>query len=253
MSKPHIDKDIYDRYVDASVALFMEYYSVAISESIQDELAKTNEENLVFPEELDKRCQALIKKEYRKQRYKHYLTGISKGLRYVATFSIFLLSITSVLFMTVEAFRIPIINYYIEQNNGHWEISSDTPTTPYIDNTLDLKDPLVNLIPDDYQLIVQDGDSFSEMNAIYENSNGKRFCFSSVSGDNWIAVDSENAQISQQHKLCGFDAITVVKDGVVSLTWINSDLNIVFTMIADDMSEAEVIAIGEQLIALIRK
>lgn len=254
MNKRTIDKGVYERYVDATVALFMEYYSaVTLPRSIQAELTNQEDQNVIFPTELDQRCRQLIKKELARHRWKQYAKYISKGLRYVAACVIAVLSLSSFLFMTVEAIRIPIINYYIEQYADHWEISSDTATMPYIDKTLNLKDPLINLIPDDYQLVVQDGESFSEMGAIYENSDGKRFCFSSVSGDNWIAIDSENAQTSQQFQLCGFDAISVVKDGVVSLTWIDTDLNIVFTMIADNMTESEVITIGENLIALIRK
>lgn len=254
MNKHTIDKDVYENYIDATVALFMEYYSVAsLPHDIQSEFDVKKCEEISFPSDLDDRCRSLIKKELARYRRKQHLKNLAKTLKYTAACFIALLSLSSFLFVTVEAFRIPIINYYIEQNNGHWEISSDTPTTPYIDDTLDLKDPLVNLLPNDYQLIVQDGDSFGEMNAIYENSDGKRFCFSSVSGDNWIAIDSENAEISQQHQLCGFDAITVVKDGVVSLTWIDTDLNVVFTMLADDMTESEVSTIGEHLIALIRK
>lgn len=255
MTKRTVNKDVYENYIDATVALFMEYYSaVSFSQNVRSELDGANCREIQFPEQLDDRCRQLIKRRTALSRRKQYLKNCVRGIKYAAACIMVVLSLVSVLFMTVEAVRVPIINYYIEQRDGHWEIDGGVKNDfTKADNEIELLDLLGNVIPEEYHLVVQNGDSLDKMAVIYENSKGKRLYCESVSGSGWVAIDSENAQISRQHKICGYDAITVIKDGTVNLTWMHSNLGIVFTIITDDMSETEIIAIGEQLIELIDK
>lgn len=255
MNKRAVNKDVYENYIDASVALFMEYYSVvSLSDNVQAELDAANCDEIQFPAQLDGRCRQLIKNRTAHYRRKQYLKTCWKGLKYAAACVMVVLSLTSVLFMTVEAVRVPIINYYIEQCEGHWEIDrggNDDSTKAR--EEIDLVNLLGNVIPEDYQMVVKNGDSLENMAVSYKNPNGKRFYCRTAPGYNWTTVDSEDAQTSRQQQICGYNAITVEKDGRVQLTWIHFDLGIVFSMFADDMSEAEITAIGERLIESINK
>ena len=255
MNKRAVNKDVYENYIDASVALFMEYYSVvSLSDNVQAELDAANCDEIQFPAQLDDRCRQLIKNRTAHYRRKQYLKACWKGLKYAAACVMVALSLTSVLFMTVEAVRVPIINYYIEQYDGRWEIDrggNDDSTKAR--EEIDLVELLGNVIPEDYQMVVKRGDSLENVAVIYENSTGKQFYCKTAPGYNWVAVDSENAQTSHQYQVCGYDAITVEKDGRVKLTWIHSDLGIVFSILADDMTEPQIIAIGQQLIDLMNK
>lgn len=253
MNKRAVNKDIYENYIDASVALFMEYYSVvSLSDNVQAELDAANCDEIQFPAQLDNRCRQLIKNRTAHYRRKQCLKACWKGLKYAAACVMAVLSLTSILFMTVEAVRVPIINYYIEQCEGHWEIDrGGNDDSAKAADEIDLVNLLGNVIPEDYQMVVKNGDSLEEMVVTYQNAAGKRFSCRTVPGHGWVAVDSEDAQTSHQQQICGYDAITVIKDGGTKLTWIHSDLGIVFTINADDMSETEITAIGEQLIALI--
>ena len=119
MNKRAVNKDVYENYIDASVALFMEYYSVvSLSDNVQAELDAANCDEIQFPAQLDDRCRQLIKNRTAHYRRKQYLKACWKGLKYAAACVMVALSLTSVLFMTVEAVRVPIINYYIEQYAG---------------------------------------------------------------------------------------------------------------------------------------
>lgn len=248
MNKPTIDNDVYERYVDATVALFMEYYSViSLPESIQEEFVDINNE-FIFPTELDNRCRLLIKRECARYRLKRNIKNIGKGFQYIAACAVVMLSLCSLLFMTVEAVRIPIINYYIENFDGHWEISGqEIADSPPNEDTIDMQNPLHGLIPEEYQLTVLEGDSLTDLNAIYENAAGKRVYLLGMPGDSWVAVDSENADLSQKCQINGCDAILVVKDGV-NLTWIHKESSIMLSLFSDGLTENEVISIAEQLI-----
>lgn len=255
MNKRAVNKDVYENYIDASVALFMEYYSVvSLSDNVQAELDAANCDEIQFPAQLDDRCRQLIKNRTVHYRRKQYLKTCWKGLKYAAACLMVILSLTSVLFMTVEAVRVPIINYYIEQRDGHWEINGGVKrNSEKALKEIDLATLLSDVMPDGYKLAQEEKNSLNETTIIYKSSNGKRFFCKVAPGTSWISIDSENAQISRQHKICGYDAITVMKDGRASLSWVHSDLGIVFSLLADDMSENELIGIGEQLIELINK
>ena len=114
MSKRSIDKQIYEQYVDATVALFMEHYAVALG----DATMQTKAPELSCSETLDLRCMTAIRKECAKLRRKEAWKSTKRVLRSAAVLLIALLSLSSVLFMTVEAFRVPVINFFIEEGTA---------------------------------------------------------------------------------------------------------------------------------------
>lgn len=254
MDNPNINKEVYDRYVDATVALFMEYYATMLSGSIHTEMSANGKTDIAFPAELDSRCRALIKKEIIHQRRKQYLRATMKTLRYVAIFAVTLLSLSSFLFMTVEAFRVPIINYYMEQKDGYWEIFGQTESNQEMDNgTIDVSDPLAGLIPEEYELVLLEGESIVPLTAIYEEANGKQLFFSTESVTSVIGIDSEGAQVSEKFQLCGCDAVLVVEDSDVNLVWVERDIGIVFTIHAQGMPADTIIGIAEEIITITLK
>lgn len=252
MNNRAVNSDAYEQYVDATVALFMEHYSeVSLTDEIHRELNDPEDQNIVFPEALDARCRQLIKKECFRYRWKKCIKTATTGLRYAAIFAVVSLSIFSLLFMTVDAIRIPIINFYIEHFDGHWEITGKDDSDDTTDDTpVDESNPLAGLIPEDYQLLSLKGNSITEMTAIYENADGQWICFSATPGESWVAVDSEEAELSQKIRIRNCEAVLVVKDGV-NLTWIDKGLSTTFTLFCDDMSEKEIVIIAESLISRI--
>ncbi len=249
MNKDNISKDTYEQYVDATVALFMEYYCLAsFPESIRTEMDAAAHDTLDFPEDLDSRCRLLIKKAGARQRMKQYVKSITRGLRYAAVFSATVLSLFSFLFITVEAFRVPVINYYIEQSDGHWEISvQGNPSLETPNDTIDVSNPLKGLIPDEYQLVVLEGESLNKLTAIYEDPTGNEIYFSCKPGSNLITIDSEDAEESERCQIISCDAIIVIKDGVL-LTWIHKESSTVFSIISNKLTKAEALDIAEQFI-----
>ncbi len=247
----NIDPAVYERYIDAATALFMEYYSSEMGESIRKEMEEGKIEPIAFPKDLDDRCRALIEKECTIRQRKNFWSGLATGLRYAASFAVILLAAASILFVSVEAVRIPIIDYYVERSEGYWVISEGAPSSG-IDNdapeTFDVSDPLAGLLPEEYQLVMLDGDSLDQLVAIYEKSPGNEVFFSTASSGSSAQIDSEGAQISQTHQIHGKDVVLIVEGTEVRLAWIHDELSTTFTLIATDMSSDDLLAIAEQLI-----
>lgn len=246
----NISRDVYERYLDAATALFMEYYSCDLGDTIRKETEAEDNEAFTIPKELDDRCRALIKKGCAERQHSNYWKRIGKGLRYVAAVAVVLLAAASVLFVSVEAIRIPVISYYMEHSEGYWGISEDNaPDIPKTD--FNLSDPLAGLIPEEYKLVLLDGESLDRLAAIYENDAGNEIFFSAADSNSSIQIDSEGAQISKIYHHHGKDIILVVEGTEVRLAWIDEDLSITFILIATDMSSDALLDIADHLMIIL--
>ena len=165
-------EDVYEQYVDASVALFMKYYCDTLYDGVTDSDDKDEKGTCVaFPDELDTRCRHLIEKAMKRKKAQCRMRYAGKTLRYLCSVAIVFLSLMSLLFMTVEAVRAPIINYYIENiDNNYLEIGVYDDSKNDISESFDPADPLAGIIPEEYQLITYDAVSEFDFSAAYEGS-----------------------------------------------------------------------------------
>ena len=250
MSKKNFDKknELYEQYLDAKVALFMESYCESIH--VDTEAPKRN--GLTFPEELDSRCQALIKKECARNRWNRFGKSVLAGLRYVAIVAISFLSLSSFLFITVEAFRTPIINYYIEQLDGRWEFGgTDGPVDEKNTDTIDATNPLADLLPNGYTLATVEGDSLNKITAIYCDPDGNQIQFIGRPLTDSFELDSEDAQTSYQFEILGYPTIVVTEGTSARIACVDEDNSAVYTIIADNLDENSAISIAEQFLHLL--
>ena len=238
----------YEKYVDASVALFMEHYSAALTEQVKQNIKSFDAEQV--PEELDQKCRKIIRKECAKRKSRLFFKGLGKGLSYVAILMVIVLSMSSVLFMTVEAVRIPIINFYIEHGDGYWTITGDGGNSDRTGENagvvFDERDPLNGIIPAEYSL-----ERFFELangsTAIYINGKGDMITLMETASSTQIKIDTENADYTKELSVCGCAAL-IVKTEKMSLAWLDSNEMAMYTIMADALSEEELIAIAEILI-----
>ena len=246
MDNKNIENTAYERYIDATVALFMEQYANKLAENIhQEPIVK-----IPYPEKLDERCLGIIKKECAKQRSRAFWNGTKKALSRAAIILVALLSLSSVLFMTVEAIRIPVINFFIEHGNGFWAITSnsdDTLIDPTAANEFDPNDPLADLLPDEYKLVYSGGDEKQGKRVVYQNQSGQIACFATAPDSSHITVDSENATISQRVKIAGHDGVFVSKEGMSQLAWVDKTTSTSYLLNADSMDQETLVSIAEEL------
>ncbi len=238
----------YEKYVDASVALFMEHYSAALTEQVKQNI-KTFDA-VPVPEELDQKCRKLIRKECAKRKSRLFFKSLGKGLSYVAILMVVLLSMSSALFVTVEAVRIPIINFYIEHGDGYWVITGDGENSvgnpgPLNNVVFDERDPLNGLVPSEYAL-----ERYIELNngttAMYQNGEGHTLIFTQTMNSNQLTIDTEDAEYTKELDIIGYDAV-LVKTKKMKLVWLDSHRAVMCTLIADSLSEEEIISLAEQL------
>jgi len=238
------EKNLFDSYEDAAAALFMDCYAQTIALPSRDRVCAAESAGL------RQNCQKLFKKHRQKQNRRTFLKGAGRFVKAAAVLAIAFLSLSSFLFLTVEAIREPVLDFYIEQNDGNWKLSSLFGTDPNapesISGSFNEKDPLGALLPQDFRLDSIEGDLTDSMMAIYCNDDQKVITFNSVRSDSITHINTENADV-ERLRIGEYDAVLSVRkdDNSAVLKWYNSDLEIFITLATDSISKDELIRIAQ--------
>lgn len=243
-------EDVYEQYVDASVALFMKYYCDAMYDGVTDGANLGDRDAATsFPAELDTRCRSLIKKTMKRKQLQRRFRNTGKALRYLCSVTVVFLSLMSLLFMTVEAVRIPIINYYIEKIDGNYlEIGASDDSEEEMTATFDPSDPLAGIIPDAYQLVTQDVVSEFDFLAAYVGSDNSQVFIKAKPLSGTSGVDLEGMDNTQHFQIYNCEAILIEEDNVTRLIWIHEERSATFTLIVSGSSDLDAVFIADQII-----
>lgn len=233
MENPKISETTREKLEDAAVSVFMEQYAKALDAGIDKKMEECAED--VFPPELEKRCRALIQQEYAKERSRKRRKSALRVLRSAAVVAVALLSLCSVLFMTVEAFRLPVMNFFVQKTDRYWQISGQESANE-IPEVFNPEDPLSGIIPDEFVMTGLIG-SWEDgyLNADYSNGNGATISFvASPDIGNW-QVDTEDA-FAKECKVLHHEAIKSEENEFIRISWLDAENGKVITLLATNIS-----------------
>lgn len=244
-----------ERYMDASVELFMECYAGVIT----GDLRSDDEPVEPVPERLILQCKNQIKAFQRRRRLSAVVRCTGKVIKSAAVLTVAFLAIGSFLFITVEAVRKPILNFYIQKNDGNWVLSdtpldTDNPMYNAPESGFDKKDPLGSFLVNEFQLYSLEGTLEDGMTAVYlKGDEGKGVSFHSATDDVQVSFNTEEATVTEL-EISGFTAIMSSRTDKhsVYLIWHRTDLNMYFSLNSDCLSEEELISMAESLNYLIK-
>lgn len=245
MENPKISETTREKLEDAAVSVFMEQYAKALDAGIDKKIEECAED--VFPPELEERCRALIQQEYAKERSRKRRKSALRILRSAAVIAVALLSLCSVLFMTVEAFRLPVMNFFVQKTDRYWQIGKQENANQ-IPDVFNPEDPLRNVIPDEYVLTNLIGSwENGYVNAEYVNQNnaGIILIISPVAGN--TQVDMEDASATP-HKVLGHDGVKSIEKERIRISWMDEESNKIITLYATDIAE-EMVEIYAETVA----
>ena len=242
MDNPKLSEAAREQLEEATVAVFMEQYAKALDAGIDKKLEECADEE--FPPELEKRCRALIEKEYAKSKSEKRRKGVVRFLQRAAIVVVALLSLSSVLFMTVEAFRLPVMNFFIEKTDRDWQMTAN-PDKNTLPTVFDPKDPLGDLISADFVLTELNGSIESgDLRAKYNNSDKSDITLFAGYSLGSLQVDGENAVVSDA-KVAGHDAQLYIEGNTIRLAWLDENISRAFRIYAVNVSEEMVVYLAE--------
>lgn len=234
--------EILDHYADAAVLMIMDQYLTAMGESIAK--GAVNKEKM--PETLDKKCRVLIKKRLRKQQFVLASKKLLSISRKVAMIVLMLFGVVGLLFVSVEAVRVPIINFFIEQKDGHLEIySSEDEQKPSETENTTAKTPLAGLLPEGYQLVMFEENSMGGILLMYKNEAEEYILFSEDPRISVIDVDNENA-ITEHITILSCPAVFIEKNEY-QLAWVNQEAERMCRLEASALSREQLITLAENI------
>ena len=166
--------------------------------------------------------------------------------RSAAVVAIALLSICSVLFVSVEAFRNPIINFFIEKKDGYWEVSGENPENA-VPAEIDFNDPLAEIVPSNFELVfIENAWDVGRLSASYSDGADAEIFFSITPQEGMVQTDAEDAS-TKSFQLITHDALLSVEGNIIRLTWTDEKNARIFTLCATNLSEETVLDMGEEV------
>ena len=240
MGKARSTELIYEQYAEAATALIMEQYTLALGDRLCREEGVAD-----VPESLDLRCRKLIKKHMAKERAKTVGRGLMRITGVAAVFVLMLFGVAAILFATVEAIRVPVVNFFIEQKEGYMEITGtalkDGEPIPELDST----DALAGRLPEAYKIDFHEVYSTGGCTTMYSTADDNSVLFSRDPYFGIKAVDTENA-IVEQVQIGPCEATLIFKGGY-RLIWLDPAAAQTCYLEADAFSREEIISLAEQI------
>lgn len=237
-------QELQDRYDDAAFALLMDEYAEEEGARLLAEFEKAISEGDVpeVPESLDQKCRQIIHQNYAKQRRKERTKKVLQWTRKAAIVVFVFLGLSLTTVLSVDALRIPFLNYFIRHSDQSSVINFADQTPPTLDS--ENSDPLNGLLPDDYSRIDYENND-GLIYSVYTNTSGNYAMFDMCPSSGEYYFDTEDAAYEHAH-LLGFDALYRREDEL-QMIWIDEEMQIVYSFSATNMTESHFKEICESL------
>ena len=165
-------------------------------------------------------------------------------LRSAAAVVLVMLSLCSVLFVTVDAFRMPIMNFFIEKTDRYWQMTTN-PKDDTISAAYNLENPLDGIIADIFELTHLSGSVESgDLMAIYTyEDKAEVTLFADFSGGR-TQFDGENAIVTDI-TVAGHAAQLYEEADSIRLVWLDENISRTFSICAVNVTKETVTYIAE--------
>lgn len=189
---------------DIFIALFRKGAYGYLENGLADEHSDSGD---TLSDSAEKRIMQLVKKEIRREQTGKAIRRLTK----VAAVFLIVLAVCTVTIVSVEAFRVPVFNLFIKDNDE----STDVSVTPnesapeYETKTL--------YVPAGYELTSTE-DLVDTAKSIYSNAEGTSILINRYSLGGSFGIDTEDAETGQVD-INGFEALYSIKNGLTSLTF----------------------------------
>lgn len=235
-------QELVEQYDDAAFALMMDEYAEEEGEKLlkEFEAAMAAGEVPDVPESLDERCRNSIKSEFAKRHRKTKLTRFRHIAAKAAVVMLVLVGVAATTIGSVDALRVPFLNFWVEHFERHSTFAFDDSESPQSD-----RDLLSPLIPDDYQPIVVQEDDNGLSTLVYQNSNDQFIQFAVTLADGEFKYDSEDA-IYEELKLLNHRAYLLEENGY-QMIWLDETNGLIYSVLATEFNRDEFVAFCQNI------
>lgn len=230
-------QEVLEQAEDAYFEVVMNAYAEQLGSEYLAEAKRLNaDSSFEYPEELDRKCRTLIERAGKQRKLQNFRRGLKKVANVAAVIIAIIALAGTMLFMTVEAFRAETLNFLVKT------FTQEEGTTA---RAVDTSDDNLGLVwePEGCVLVsAEHGDSVDIYT--YTNREGLQFILFCLDIHGSVSIDTEFSQ-SDFIEFESYKAYYSENDGIHSLTWIDSDENIVFTLNSEDLMIDDLLVLAE--------
>ena len=226
------------QYEEAALGLLMEEYANAQGGLLLEKFRTEAEQgDMTMPGELDAKCEKLISRAYGKTRCRRALAGIARTVGKVAVVAVALLGLASVTILSVEAWRVPVLNFFIDKGEGYGFVNVGYYNPALKKQFEQILDKVCGAVPQGYEIISNPRVDEAALLIQMENKEGKLLTVEAVSESSSIKVDTEDAEVVEMD-LNGRQGYFVAKDGAY-IIWLDEGQHLVYSVYAQDLQPDE--------------
>lgn len=236
--------ELNEQLEDAYFALLLNRYAESEGKKQQEEYEKAAARNELppVPEDLDAKCRDLIRKSSAKGRRKQLIQRTLPRIGRLAAVLLIVIGLCTTLVFSVDALRIPVMNFIIDQYGKFTSIGNNVyvPTTDPTDNSPSsaIDSPLAGLLPDNFELINYSLFDGNTMICSYQGPNNCVLSFSISNYDGGLNIDTEDA-ITDPINLLGHEGLLIDKGSKLSIVWLDTSSNKTYCITATRMTHGE--------------
>lgn len=221
--REHIS-DLQQRFGDAAMELLMQEYAQTDGDLLLERY-RGECDRVSMPDAMDRHCRNLIQKSYQRM----LIISALKRTARVAACILIMLCLAFPLAMSVEAFRIPVLNFILKEGKEFTQVSFAQNTSSF--SALDqLRVIIWEAVPDGYQLTLENvhtdkhmgSESITSLFIRFQDDQKRALAIGVTKAAGSISVDSENAETTSM-ELFGQQAVILAKDGELRAIWVNEE------------------------------
>lgn len=234
--------ELLDQYDDVTFALLMDEYAEEEGARLRKEFEEAQAAGEVSDtsDALDEKCLQMIHRDFAKKRGKENVRKIIRITSKVAVAVMVFLGVATATIFSVDAFKIPVLNFIFEQQNKYFTIGSNvSDTSP--------EDTILKLLPDGYSVVLTE-EKDDKSTYAYQNNNGSFLMYERIALTDDYRYDVEETN-SKEFILCGYNAMIIEKNGL-RLIWVDNKSAVVHSLYSTDLGEEQLIAIANGIIGL---
>lgn len=187
-----------------------------------------------MPEALDEKCRELIEEAFIQLPCRSASKHIRASFARAAVVVLLLFGLSTVMVLSVDAFRVPVLTFLLNQREKYVSINSEQIIKPESSTSDKVIRRVNEYIPVGYELIsCVSGDA--QYSVAYQNPDKHVIYFTCAEENCNIHIDTED---TSYHALDfgDYTAVFSKKDGYM-LIWIDDQADAVYTLFADGMTE----------------
>ena len=151
--------------------------------------------------------------------------------------------------MTVDAIRIPIMNFFVEKQSDSWHITGSSQDTTKVESpvasTFDFTNSYANRMPSELHVDKILMDSETSFFGVFGNDRGQEIRLSISPAESSVCIDSENAYRAEKVSIHNYQGVLIAEDESCRVVWLQD--NVLITIICKNMDTQSVISLADDI------